>query len=144
VEDVIYVLGLIVLGCGLAMGIFYAAAPKRLSKILLPCPVHLFTGFYCPGCGGTRALRFLLHGDIINSLRHHLAVPYMTVMGICFMASQTVWRCSRIRTLHGKNGLRIRPMQYHNVYLYILAALYVINFLWKNIALLLFHVRVIA
>jgi hypothetical protein len=144
VEDVIYVLGVAALCCGLVLGVFDATAPETFQKLLLPCPVHFFTGLYCPGCGGTRALRFLLHGDILNSFRHHLAVPYMAVMGSWFMVSQTLWRGSRIRTMQGKRGLRIRPMQYRNVWLYILSALYVLNFLWKNIALLVFHVRVIA
>jgi hypothetical protein len=144
IEDVMNALGLAALCCGLALGISYAAAPETFQKLLLPCPVHFFTGLYCPGCGGTRAIRALLHGDVISSLRYHLAVPYMVLMGGCFMVSQTLWRCSRIRQVCAEKGPRIRPMQYKNAYLYVLAALYVINFLWKNIALLVFHVRVIA
>ncbi|ABF40886.1 conserved hypothetical protein [Candidatus Koribacter versatilis Ellin345] len=30
--------------------------------ILPPCPFHALTGFFCPGCGSTRALYLLVHG----------------------------------------------------------------------------------
>jgi hypothetical protein len=44
----------------------------------------------CPGCGMTRALRFLLAGDVVASLRMHpLAVPVLAV-GLLFMGA-TVW-----------------------------------------------------
>ncbi|MBQ2106068.1 MAG: DUF2752 domain-containing protein, partial [Lachnospiraceae bacterium] len=29
----------------------------------MPCVVQELTGLYCPGCGGTRALKALLKGD---------------------------------------------------------------------------------
>ncbi len=32
-----------------------------------PCVLYSFTGYYCPGCGGTRALSALLKGHIIRS-----------------------------------------------------------------------------
>ena len=36
------------------------------------CPFHAVTGWYCPGCGGTRALGALLHGDLAGALRDNL------------------------------------------------------------------------
>ena len=42
-----------------------------------PCLFRLATGLYCPGCGGTRALRLLLKGDLIGSLVYHPLVAYM-------------------------------------------------------------------
>ncbi|MGN0372670.1 MAG: DUF2752 domain-containing protein [Enterocloster sp.] len=41
-----------------------------------PCLFQLFTGLYCPGCGGTRALRALLHGKLILSFQYHPLVLY--------------------------------------------------------------------
>lgn len=134
VEDVLYVMGWIVLLSGICIGVFCAVAPELADRISLPCPVRLFTGMYCPGCGGTRALRYLLRGDIKNSLIHHPVVFYMSCIGCVFMASQTI-----SRLCHGRTW----AMRYRNIYLYILIALYALNFLWKNISLLVFHVRVI-
>ena len=41
-----------------------------------PCLFHLATGYYCPGCGGTRAITALLHGQILNSFLYHPVVLY--------------------------------------------------------------------
>lgn len=38
---------------------------------LPPCFYHLTTGLYCPGCGCTRAVIALIHGDILLSLREN-------------------------------------------------------------------------
>ncbi len=32
------------------------------------CPLHLLTGWHCPGCGATRAAHALLHGDVAQAL----------------------------------------------------------------------------
>ena len=34
-----------------------------------PCLFHALTGLQCPGCGTTRALHHLLHGDVAGALR---------------------------------------------------------------------------
>lgn len=47
---------------------------------LPPCLFHLITGFYCPGCGSTRAVIALLHGDILLSLRQN---PMIITLILC-------------------------------------------------------------
>ena len=47
-----------------------------LSPFLLPCALRTWLGIYCPGCGGSRSFRFLLHGQILQSLFYHPLVPY--------------------------------------------------------------------
>jgi hypothetical protein len=48
------------------------------------CVMKLFTGFDCPGCGGTRAAWYLLHGDIPAAAHHHamlvFAAPFLAYM----------------------------------------------------------------
>ena len=39
--------------------------------IFMPCLFHAMTGFYCPGCGGTRAVAALLRGDLVSSFCYH-------------------------------------------------------------------------
>ena len=34
-----------------------------------PCLFHSLTGLQCPGCGTTRALHHLLHGDVAGAFR---------------------------------------------------------------------------
>ncbi|MBQ6855594.1 MAG: DUF2752 domain-containing protein, partial [Lachnospiraceae bacterium] len=37
----------------------------------LPCMFRMLTGLYCPGCGGTRAVKALLTGHPIQSFLYH-------------------------------------------------------------------------
>lgn len=45
----------------------------------IPCVFHQITGFYCSGCGASRALRSVLHFDFYQALRYNavftLALP---------------------------------------------------------------------
>lgn len=48
------------------------------------CPLFAATGLLCPGCGGTRAVYDLAHGDVLGALQMHplftLAVPVVAVV----------------------------------------------------------------
>lgn len=47
--------------------LLYVLDPVR-SSLLPPCLFYSLTGFYCPGCGSTRALHALLHGQFIGAM----------------------------------------------------------------------------
>ncbi|MDR0922738.1 MAG: DUF2752 domain-containing protein [Hungatella sp.] len=49
---------------------------KKMFGFGLPCLFHSLTGLYCPGCGGTRAVRSLLQGDLRMSFQYHPLVLY--------------------------------------------------------------------
>ena len=46
----------------------------------IPCPIHAATGWWCPGCGMTRAVHALLHGDVFGALSYNVFVP-LVVLG---------------------------------------------------------------
>lgn len=54
-----------------------------VSLFRMPCLFHLMTGLYCPGCGGTRAVKYLLQGDWKNSLIYHPFVLYSVIAAPC-------------------------------------------------------------
>lgn len=56
------------------------------------CWIWEHWGVYCPGCGGTRAVIALAHGQLFRSLYYHPAVPVMAVLGAVYLISQTIWR----------------------------------------------------
>ena len=49
----------------------------------IPCMFHQITGFYCSGCGASRALRSILHFDFYQALRYNaiftLCLPLFAV-----------------------------------------------------------------
>ncbi len=57
----------------------------------IPCVFHQLTGFYCSGCGSSRALRSILHLDFYQALRYNaiftLALPLIVAyFGALFLS----------------------------------------------------------
>jgi hypothetical protein len=67
-----------VLASGMALGglgITVAVVDPTAAGWLPPCPFHTLTGWWCPGCGLTRATHHLLRGEVGAALSYHLFVP---------------------------------------------------------------------
>jgi Protein of unknown function (DUF2752) len=68
------------------------AHPTEISATASPtCLVKLTTGFDCPGCGGTRAFWYLLHGNIPAAARSHMvavfAAPFLIYLYAAWAAN---------------------------------------------------------
>jgi len=50
----------------LGMAVVYLLPPEEF-RFYPGCPIHLLTGWLCPGCGATRALHALLHGHMVDA-----------------------------------------------------------------------------
>ena len=63
--------------CAGAAGAVYLAGHDPLTPggSVLPCPMYVSTGLYCPGCGLTRAAYALLHGQIGRAFGYNLFFP---------------------------------------------------------------------
>ena len=51
------------------------------------CPFKKITGIPCPGCGGVRCVRMLLHGDVMGAI---LTNP-VSVVFILFIIASLMW-----------------------------------------------------
>lgn len=51
------------------------------TPFFLPCGFHLLTGWWCPGCGSTRALHALLRGDLTSALGFNAPVTAGLLLG---------------------------------------------------------------
>ncbi|SCL31925.1 DUF2752 domain-containing protein [Micromonospora inyonensis] len=92
------------LGC-VGVGVAYALVsdPTRAAPDALPtCLLKLTTGLDCPGCGGTRALWYVLHADLPAAARHHFlfvfALPFLAYLFVAWGAKQAFgWRLPELR-----------------------------------------------
>lgn len=71
------------------------------------CPLYKISGFACPGCGMTRALHALLHGDIVSALRFNLFMPVMLFF-LTFIFISLVMYSAKGRSLN----INIVPQRY--------------------------------
>lgn len=69
----------------IAIGILYIFVLYKYN-IGIPCIFHKFTGFYCPGCGGNRAIISLMQLDFYKAIRYNLLITiFISVFFInCF------------------------------------------------------------
>lgn len=61
--------------------LFYHMTGFTLVKGNSTCLMKYLTGYYCPGCGGTRAFESLVHFHLFKSLYYHPVV----MMGFLFL-----------------------------------------------------------
>jgi hypothetical protein len=58
------------------------------------CIVKLTTGLDCPGCGGTRAFYYLMHGNLSQAVRYHapavFAAPFLVWLYVGWVVKR-VW-----------------------------------------------------
>ncbi|MEU7570762.1 DUF2752 domain-containing protein [Micromonospora sp. NPDC049240] len=83
---------------GLGMTYALISDPTRSDPDARPtCLLKLTTGLDCPGCGGTRALWFVLHGDLPAAARHHFlfvfALPFLAWLFVAWAGNRAFgWR----------------------------------------------------
>lgn len=120
-EDVLYYVGIALLvTAGLVIFVL-----EFFDLELWPCMIHVTTGFYCPGCGGTRAVTYMLTGHFLKSLYYQPAILPGTVVFLIFMITHTIERIFP----RGK----IKGIKFRMIYVYVFLGLLVLNVILKNI-----------
>lgn len=124
-----YIAGILVPVIGLPVFFFVEKLIKQ--GIIRGCPVWTYLHLYCPGCGGSRAVHELLSGHLLQSFRYHPIVLYVAVIYVVFMVSNTLQIVS---------GSRIKGVRFHNWYLYGALILIGVNWIVKNVLLLIWGI----
>ncbi len=100
--------------------------PDLFSTVRMPpCIFHALTGYFCPGCGGTRSIKALLSGRFLVSAVDFPMIMYAAVVYAWFMISQTIDRVSRHRIPIG--------MKYRHTWVYASLVIVIIHFIVKNL-----------
>jgi hypothetical protein len=82
--------------------ILYRFDPTTVS-FYPPCLFHALTGLQCPGCGTTRALHHLLHGDVAGAFRLNAMLFLVAPFGL--VASR--WRRVAMHPLTGWSAVAV-------------------------------------
>jgi len=70
------------------------------------CPIRWLTGFWCPGCGGLRAVHDLTHGQFVTALSANLIVVIMVPVAVALWARWVFTRSA---------GVQGRPRTYWTI-----------------------------
>lgn len=94
-----------------------------LKWFQMPCLFQMMTGLYCPGCGGTRAVRALLSGHPVLSFLYHPLVLYTAVAAVWFGVSRLLY------LITGNKKFRV---ELDDRCAYAAAGITILNFIIKN------------
>lgn len=131
-EKQLYHIGLVFLFAGIA-GIYLYFKVCLIYLPSFPCAFYSLFGFYCPGCGGTRAVLALLQGHFLQSLWYHPLVLYTAILYGGFMLSHTL---EKFRILN------FRGWRFHNWYLYTALIITVLNWGIKNFLMYYYNITI--
>lgn len=126
----------ILAGCFAVLVVLYVLWQTCDWTIHLPmCAMLRYTGLYCPGCGGTRAFASLMKGQWMAAVYFHPIVPYGAAIGSWYLISHTLEYISKGKWEIG--------MRYRDIYIYLAVALIFLNWMVKNMILLIWGIRLI-
>ena len=76
----------------IATGCAYVALNNPETKNIFPvCGFYAATGLYCPGCGMTRALHSVIHGDIIRAFQFNALLVVVLPILMYFYVWWMTW-----------------------------------------------------
>ncbi|MCI0460710.1 MAG: DUF2752 domain-containing protein [Gemmataceae bacterium] len=71
--------------------------PPAPGSIYPPCLFRSLTGLYCPGCGSTRCLHALLHGDLRQAAAYNVLLLVALPLLVC-CGARWLWQVGKPRT----------------------------------------------
>ncbi|MCI8307032.1 MAG: DUF2752 domain-containing protein [Lachnospiraceae bacterium] len=143
IDKIAYIAGVIILIIGITAICIIIHCDIDINKYTQPCILNKLTGLYCPGCGGTRALKYLLSGRIFTSLYCNPIVVYVFFPWIWLLITHSVEKIRkkfRIYETVSLPGRLFRPLTVRPWYLYTGIIVVLLQCLIKNILYICFSV----
>lgn len=136
-EDTNYITGqkLYIIACGFNIVcliglIIYHVLDMQLSGHGSTCFMNFYWHIYCPGCGGTRAFDYFMHGNFIKSIMAHPVNVYLAVLYLSYFVRATY------TYLFKKDGKQY--YKFHPWTLVVLMVMVVLFFILRNVAMIYF------
>ena len=83
------------------------------SAWLPGCPLRTLTGLNCAGCGGTRGIHALLHGDVAGCFRMNaLLLPLLALAGLLQLLTASQGRLARTMEKWRETHMLIQAAEY--------------------------------
>lgn len=99
----------VVAGVAAAGTLVWFADPTTPGGIIPPCPTNALLHINCPGCGASRMVYSVLHGDFGAALHYNaLGLVLLLLLAVSFVTyTAGLWRGRKVR---GWQNLRYAPM----------------------------------
>lgn len=105
--------------------ILFLAFGSKITGLGGECLFRKTTGFYCLGCGGTRAFNYLMHLHLLKSIYYHPFVPYTFFAYFLYVINSFLYRHNK------KCFAKLNPF----VLLYVGLGVLSLNWIVRNILL---------
>lgn len=105
---------------------FYARLFGKVGMGGISCTFYNYSGLYCPGCGGQRAFKAMLHGDFYTAMHSNVLIFVLApVLLYCYIILvETYWI---------KNSIWSSKLQFPSFLGYLLVALLGVFFVFRNL-----------
>lgn len=116
----------------IAFALLYFSGIKA-TDFISECVFYTKYHLVCPGCGGTRSVICLLHGDVLRSFFYHPFVLYGAVVYCLFLVSNILYSLSIIKMRYA-----LRPIHFYGAVIIILIQCILKNLYfdeWLNITM---------
>ncbi len=132
IDKAFYIISLVLIGGLVLLALLQASGVLLLTDLGFPCSFRSVTGYFCPGCGGTHAVCALAAGNLAACAKEHVFVLY-TAVGL---SAYVLWNTLAILAKK-RGGVKIPVMHFHTAYIYIGIAVVLIQWIVKNIVLVI-------
>ncbi len=130
-EKILFIVSSIAIILGIIFAVIFNIFNLKITLSPVPCILNNMLHFYCPGCGGTRALNSFLKLSLLDSFLCHPIVLYLAFIFIYYYIKAAIFLLTK---------KEYQKFHFNYLILYIGLSITIINFLLRNILAIYFNI----